>query len=789
MRPALRQARTLLDHDALHASIPAFLCPALLRTTTALAPTRTPTHAHAHAHAQSRRARPTQTQRFSTFGRARQEASAPAPPTEIIEAQPQRKPRSAARESSAKPDQRSLPRACPGCGAPSQLYDKEEAGYYNVDRGAVRAYLNWGPRKAKAQEVTHEDDVYAKALQGAGPALLQELGVEDAAATAEALQAQQQPDTPVCDRCHNLVHHSVGTPIAHPTAAAIQQTIAESPHRRNHIYHVVDAADFPLSIVPNLQSSLRIPKLRTQNRRAKHKGWVANDRIAEVSFIITRADLLAPKKEQVDSLMPYITDVLRDALGRENNKARLGNVRLVSAKRGWWTKEVKEDIWERGGAGWLVGKVNVGKSNLFEAVFPKGRGADYQDVRKIRSAAERAAMLDAATSLEDLARVQKQLKDEDADVERYNKRPNQHVHEPPRALEREPEEEEDKEEDPDALLPPPQPYTPYPVLPIASSLPGTTASPIRIPFGKDRGELVDLPGLARTSPGLETFVQPSHQQDLIMTSRLNAERMSLKPGQSLILGGGLVRITPMTEDLIFLVHSFVPIHTHVTRTEKAHAYQTQTSDRQLQVPPILAAGVGGHMNSAGRFPLKWDVTKKLAGPLTSTVAGKMKPENLPFRVWSTDILIEGVGWVEVSCQTRRPQGWKPVGMQKKDPNHARHEREKRLREEKEYKDRKFAALARAEAAGDDVDDAFSRAFKQDEQKRAAVVDGDEMADWEENYPEVEVFSPLGKFVGARRPMCASTVMGPKSVSSRERVARPRRSMKSVKQQRKPGGVE
>ena len=83
-----------------------------------------------------------------------------------------------------------------------------------------------------------------KAIQDADPALLQELGVDDdAAATAEALRAQQQPDTPVCDRCHNLVHHSVGTPIAHPTAAAIQQTIAESPHRRNHIYHVVDAAD------------------------------------------------------------------------------------------------------------------------------------------------------------------------------------------------------------------------------------------------------------------------------------------------------------------------------------------------------------------------------------------------------------------------------------------------------------------------------------------------------------------------------------------------------------------
>ena len=710
-------------------------------------------------------------QRFSTFGRAQQDTLAVAPSTETIESQDLN-----AAAKDARPEKRSLPRACPGCGAPTQLLDKREAGYYNIDRGAVRAYLNWDPNKA--QEATQEDDVYSKALKDANPELLKELGVLDAATTTEALS----PDTPVCDRCHNLIHHSVGTPIHHPTVESIQQTIAESPHRRNHIYHVVDAADFPLSIIPNLQSSLRIPKLRTQNRRAKHKGWVANDRIAEVSFIITRADLLAPKKEQVDTLMPYITEVLRDALGRDNNKARLGNVRLVSAKRGWWTRQVKDDIWERGGAGWMVGKVNVGKSNLFEAVFPKGRGTDYQDVRKIRSAAEREAMLNAAQSLEDLTRVQKQLADEDAEIERHNKRPNQHIHQPPRALERDPEEEE--EEDPEALLPPPQPYTPYPVLPIASPLPGTTASPIRIPFGNNRGELVDLPGLARTSPGLETFVQPAHHQDLIMTHRLNAERFSLKPGQSLILGGGLVRITPVTEDLIFLVHPFVPIHAHITRTDKALAYQTQTSDRQLQVPPILAPSVGSNMNSAGRFQLRWDVTKKLAGPLTSSVAAKMKPENLPFRIWSIDVLIEGVGWVEVSAQTRRPQGWKPVGMKKKDPNHARHEREKRLREEKEYKDRKFSAIAAAERAGDDVDDALSREFAKDV-GRTAGNPGDEMAEWEESYPEIEVFSPLGKFVGARRPMCASTVMGPKSVSSRERVARPRRSMVSVKRQRRP----
>ncbi|KAH7382170.1 hypothetical protein BKA66DRAFT_463906 [Pyrenochaeta sp. MPI-SDFR-AT-0127] len=753
MRPVLRHARTLLSHDAPQASIPSFLCPALVRAPVA------PCHRHV------RSVEPLK--RFSTFGRAQQQATTAIPSAGTIENQSEH-----TQSTGASPTRRALPRACPGCGAPTQIYDKKEAGYYNIDRKVIRDYLEWHPSEVRG--ATREDDVYVTALKDASPELLGALRIEKG--EEEVPNEKQTQQTPVCDRCHNLIHHHVGTPIHHPTVESIQQTIAESPHRRNHIYHVVDAADFPLSIVPNLQSSLRIPKLRTQNRRAKHKGWVANDRIAEVSFIITRADLLAPKKEQVDVLMPYFTEVLRDALGRQNTKARLGNVRLVSAKRGWWTKQVKDDIWERGGAGWMVGKVNVGKSNLFEAVFPKGRGADYQDVRRIRSAAEREEMLNNTKSLEDLALVQQQLAEEDAEAERLKYKPQQHLHQPPKELEEELEEE--NFEDPDALLPPPQPYTPFPVLPIASSLPGTTASPIRIPFGRNRGELIDLPGLARTNPGLETFVQPAEHDSLVMKHRINSERYTLKPGQSLILGGGLIRVTPVTEELVFLVHPFVPIHSHVTRTEKAVDYQKQTSDRQLQHPPILASDVGPKMSSAGKFPLKWDVTKKLAGPMTSSVAGKMKPENLPFRIWSTDILVEGVGWIEVSAQTRRPQGWKPAGNQKKDPNHAQHSRRAALESLSAYKDRKFAAIARAEKDGLDTQDALSVELYKDDR-------GDRMAEWEEDYPQIEVFSPLGKFVGQRRPMCASLVSGPKQVASRDRRARPRRSMVSVKRQRRP----
>ncbi|KAJ4356269.1 Mitochondrial ribosome small subunit biogenesis protein [Didymosphaeria variabile] len=745
MRPALRQTRRLLnDQHALHPSIPTFLCPALLRAPIA------------HANQRAQNVRPAKM--FSTFRATSQETtvtvlSESAPPTAPSE-----------KSLPATRIRRPLPRACPGCGAPTQIYDKKEAGFYSLNRNAVAKYLEFDP-EAKESEGKKED-VYTKALKQMDPTVLEEIGLErDVLEEKNEIDASP-PETPVCDRCHNLVHHRVGTPIYHPSVEAIQQTIAESPHRRNHIYHVVDAADFPLSLIPTLQSTLRIPKLRTKNRRAKHKGWVANDRIAEVSFIITRSDLLARKKEDVDALMPYVQNVLRDALGRTNKDARLGNVRLVSAKRGWWTKQVKEEIWERGGAGWMVGKVNVGKSNLFEAVFPKGRGADYQDVRRIRSAAEREAMLQAAQSLDELIAVQKQLADEDAQIERQEQNPNskEHQHQSADTAEEKQIDENDEDLDPDALLPPAQPYTLYPVLPIVSSLPGTTASPIRIPFGRNKGELVDMPGLARSSQGLETFVQPKAQDDLIMKSRITAQRFILKPGQSLLLGGGLIRITPVTQDMIFLIHPFVPIEPHVTRTDKAAALQAQVSDRHVE--SILAEDVGSKMHSAGRFKLKWDVTKKLAGPLTSSVAAKMRPENLPFRIFSTDILVEGVGWLEISAQVRRAQGWKPVGMVKKDPNAARNAKiavQKKMAEELRLK----------------------REAKMRGEQYVKTRDEEEDVQDVSEFPEVEVFSPLGKFVGARMPMCASIVSGPKQISSRERTTRPRRSMKSVKAQRKP----
>jgi hypothetical protein len=290
------------------------------------------------------------------------------------------------------------------------------------------------------------------------------------------------------------------------------------------------------------------------------------------------------------------------------------------------------------------------------------------------------------------------------------------------------EEAEAALQDDDALLPPAQIETAYPVMPIISSLPGTTASPIRVPFGNGRGELIDLPGLARSD--LETYVKPEHRLDLVMNSRITAHKHVLKPGQSLLLGG-LIRITPKTSDLVFIAHPFVPIDPHVTSTEKAEGIHTQTRESGVEV--ITAPGAGAKMRSAGVFKLKWDVTKKQTGPLTSRVAGNMKAEELPFAVYSADILIEGCGWVELVAQVRKP---------KLDRN----------------------ALVEGLQVSEDGT-----------VERTGI-----------EVPEVEVFSPSGKFVGVRRPMGASVLGGPRVKGRNERKVRPRPSMKSVKAQRKPG---
>ena len=647
---------------------------------------------------------------------------------------------------------RHLPQSCPGCGALTQEVNDDEAGFYTRSRRSVKDYIR-RVKRAKAgnkqdaiqdsaeQEETHENEPEEQETS------LASTMVERNDRQRGPMHAVEQ-DVPFCDRCHNLLHQSKGVPIAHPTIDSIAETIEESPFRHNHVYHVLDAADFPLSLVPSIFNRLMLARPRSQNRRSQHDFSPRTT----VSFIITRSDLLAPQKEMVDSLMPYFTSVLREALGRKGEDMRLGNVHLVSAKRGWWTKEIKEAIYKRGGGNWMVGKFNVGKSNLFEVLFPKGH--------------------------DEQAPVYSQLqKDAEQDYP-------QHLPDPATSTRAAPKEALFSES---SLLPPPQPSSPYPTLPLVSPLPGTTASPIRLPFGSRtnaKGELIDLPGLPRGN--LSQFVSEEHHRTLLMEHRPTVIQYVLKPGQSLLLGGGLMRITPITtptsnpnDETIILAYPFTPLPAHVTSTEKAEL--TQLQQRESGIKSFLRADAGDSMKSAGIFALNTDVTKSRSGALLRAGVPLAK---LPFRVKGTDILLEGVGWIELVCQVRHSRKRWEQEQEERPPRETDGDREGHaLSMQDQYLPQPASSSS------------FSSRSRAPPMRNRGYNDPDFRRSEGENTfptPHVEIFTPQGKSVGQRRTMGAwMLIHGAKKPGQRaapsskgKMRARPRRSMKGSKKREK-----
>ncbi|KAL3446570.1 hypothetical protein BJX65DRAFT_278791 [Aspergillus insuetus] len=500
----------------------------------------------------------------------------------------------------------SLPLCCPGCGAYSQTVEPNEPGYYSKTRKQTRQAQD---DANKEEKLGHEEalstinEVLEKTSgtpkPGRGDVLLRNA----TETVGKYLEKSQQP-VQICDRCHELRHHNKGVSVISPTIHSIQAYLDETPHRENRIYHVVDAADFPMSLVDGIYEELSIQEQRSHNRRAAMHKYKYGRKLPTISFIITRSDLLAPTKELADSKMEYVRSVLREKLRISNEDFRMGNVHMISAQRGWWTSKVKEEMRDHGGGLWIVGKANVGKSSFVEACLPK----DSKNFEKMVDLVERRQQ-DLRDSYDQSALAS------------------------------------------DGLLPPAPKEDLYPVLPVVSSLPGTTVSPIRIPFGRGRGEVIDLPGLDRLD--LSQYVLDEYKRDLIMTKRQKPERHTINAGQSLLLGSGLVRITPVNSDAIVLAACFVPIEAHLTKTEKAVEMQAQS--RLYPKTNIVKEGTGELVSSAGVFDLKWDVTRS---HLPSTIAQAIKDKRmkqvpgLPYRVMSADILIEGCGWVELTAQIR-----------------------------------------------------------------------------------------------------------------------------------------
>ena len=539
--------------------------------------------------------------------------------------------------------------------------------------------------------------------------------------------------TILCVRCHDLVHHSAGNPIYHPDIDSIRETIAESPYKYNHVYHILDAADFPMSLLPRINSLLDMMPLRSRNRRSRHTRFYGG-RLTELSFVITRSDLLAPRREQVDQLMPWIRETLRDALGRTGRGIRLGNVRCVSARRNWWTPELKEEIWKRGGANWLVGKANVGKSYLVHHVFPKGR-------------------MESTDEKKDLLVLRKTSSGNYGSFPEYSQEGEIYN----AALNK----ERAADLDVNALLPPRPNETNYPQMPVVSELPGTTASPIRIPFGNGKGELIDLPGLERTA--LADYVKEACRSSLVMKTRVQPEQVVLKGSNQSLLLGGFIRITPRTPGLVFLTYNFTPLHEHRTMTEKAIAIQEQTSE--LRVENIAVEGTGEKIALAGSFQLKYDVTKVRAGPITRKDAANISIDRLPYRVLALDLLIEGCGWVEIVAQVRTRDLFNG-GVQ---------------RGQRRHMTKSKGQATDSSGLLQSLDLSEPEEPEQDEDAGGWA----EVEREEPQWPVIDVFSPKGKFIGSRRPLNAWMLAQPKASQKKKSMrARPKRSLKGSKKQQK-----
>jgi ribosome biogenesis GTPase A len=384
-----------------------------------------------------------------------------------------------------------------------------------------------------------------------------------------------------------------------------------------------------MSLISGIYDALELQGPKSKNRRARTEKYKYGKKMTTISFVITRSDLLAATKEQVDSLMQRVRSIIMKAMRFKQEDIRLGSVHMISAHRGWWTTQVKEEIRKHGGGIWVVGKANVGKSNFIEACFPK----DSKNVEKITELFERRKEEEKGLVAKPVA------------GDAFSDASNQHLL------------------DGDSLLPPAPREELFPTFPVISSLPGTTVSPIRIPFGRGHGEMIDLPGLDRST--LPDFVLDQHKPDLVMTKRVNpAEQLTILNRQSLLIGGGLIRITPVSpEGYTLLAACFVPIETHVTRTDKAieiqtglRKYNTGGGDRGTSIIKPEFLNDETTIQSAGTFTLSTDVT---TSHLPSAIRKKwhdhgIKPDldALPYRVFSTDILIEGCGWIELTGQIR-----------------------------------------------------------------------------------------------------------------------------------------
>ncbi|KAK6359471.1 hypothetical protein TWF696_000627 [Orbilia brochopaga] len=528
------------------------------------------------------------------------------------------------------------PQFCPGCGA--ERHSSEETrkpGYYGPEKRmpAPKQKSHNEQREGQQRMLNKElDAIYHRTLAGMTPEVFEIMreanmldqihapkygsrnrSPEETAALVEtenqmwlealdveALQAAETPESVperpfvMCSRCRNLVHHGkLLSDIPDASFTHIAKVIAQSPFTRIHIYHVLDAADFPMSLLPNARKNILY---------ALKSFPGGNKKDVTMSYVITRADLLMPTEMQVSSLMTYFRRVLSEKL--DVGDASLKDLRVVSAKRVWTTERLKDEVRGRKGGVYLLGKTNVGKSRLYEAIFPKKGRATVLDQTKEFGKGD----LDHPVPAEEEG-------EEDWYIQNGHK-------------------------------------VRYPDMPLSHKTPGTTVGAIAIDFAAGRGQLVDLPGMERR--GILEHINKNHIADVTLLNRKIPERFVLKSYQTFLVGGLVTVKAVQPEDqsvlpIVLEIALFSQLPGHCGKHDKVKGFLDPTigGDKRRAFMWTMPH-ISQVMASAGVFTLKDDITAQRCKAVIDQNPDFMKTAQ--FRVYATDIVIEGCGWLEISAQ-------------------------------------------------------------------------------------------------------------------------------------------
>ena len=316
---------------------------------------------------------------------------------------------------------------------------------------------------------------------------------------------------------------------------------------------------------------------------------------------------------------------------------------VVSNRNAWDIGNLKEEIAKRTGGVWFVGAVNVGKSSLLSSIWPEdGRPRPVS----LEDAAEFDILPAEALESDEYEEYEPEYEPEPAPETREYKYGEYET-----VLPSEPSAPVVVPETIDQILAKVQtPKAPKKVIlprynhvaPLVSDIPGTTAAPIRVSYksvgrgGKYRGEVVDLPGLSRwvgfKDEGLMRYIRPGWRRDVIMLERVNAEQHTIKPGQSMIIGG-LYMFTPKNCNEVVLVYPFTSLPVHVASTAKCHWFLA-SKDPENALRALLQDPVAVRMppGVTERPVLSDEPDSQLE---TTSMSTGVNPVSLLFLTWHT----------------------------------------------------------------------------------------------------------------------------------------------------------